>query len=63
MDAFGGLIATVLAFGVLFLFYIMVPARMASVRNRSALAWVLVSLFGSPFLAIFLLLLFGARKS
>lgn len=63
MDTVGGLLGPVLTFGILFLFYIMVPARMASARNRSTLAWVLVSLFGSPILAVFLLLLLGARRS
>ncbi|NPD16260.1 hypothetical protein HOY34_13755 [Xinfangfangia sp. D13-10-4-6] len=38
---------------------ILVPADMARNRGRSALAWVLISLFFSPFLAILLLLIMG----
>ena len=34
---------------------ILLPAEMAEARGRSAFSWVLVSLFFSPFLAIFLL--------
>ena len=40
---------------------ILLPAGMAEDRNRSALLWVLVSLFGSPVLAILLLMALGAR--
>lgn len=35
---------------------VLLPADMAKNRNRSALIWVLISLFGSPILAILLLL-------
>jgi len=38
---------------------ILLPARMAEARGRSAFGWVLVSLFFSPFLAILLLWLLG----
>jgi hypothetical protein len=40
-------------------FYIVLPARMASRRGRSAFGWVLVSLICSPLLAMFLLLVMG----
>lgn len=38
---------------------ILLPARMAEARGRSAFGWVLVSLVFSPFLAILLLWLLG----
>lgn len=41
--------------------YIFLPAGMAERRNRSALVWVLISLFGSPILAVLLLLALGKR--
>lgn len=40
---------------------ILVPYRMAEARNREGTAWVLVSLVGSPFLAIIALWLLGDR--
>jgi len=55
-------------FGLLFLllalvfaiwFWIVLPAKMAIRRNRSAVIWVLISLLFTPFLAIFLLLALG----
>lgn len=39
--------------------YILLPANMARERNRGALIWVLISLFGSPILAILLLIALG----
>lgn len=39
--------------------FILLPARMAEARGRSAIGWVLVSLFFSPILAVFLLWLLG----
>ena len=39
--------------------FILLPARMAEARGRSALGWVLISLFFSPFCAIFFLWLLG----
>ena len=38
---------------------ILLPARMAEARGRSAFGWVLVSLIFSPFLAVILLWLLG----
>jgi hypothetical protein len=40
--------------------YILVPARMARSRGRSAVVWVLLSLIFSPFFAIFFLWFLGA---
>jgi len=39
--------------------FILLPARMAEARGRSAVVWVLLSLFFSPFMAIILLWLLG----
>lgn len=39
--------------------YVLLPARMARNRNRSAFIWVLIGLFGSPILAVLLLLALG----
>jgi uncharacterized BrkB/YihY/UPF0761 family membrane protein len=39
--------------------YFLLPARMARNRNRSAFIWVLIGLFGSPILAVLLLLALG----
>ena len=39
--------------------YILLPAGMASDRNRSPFVWVLISLVGSPLLAILLLIALG----
>lgn len=39
--------------------YVLLPVSMARVRNRSAFIWVLIALFGSPILAILLLLALG----
>ncbi|MCW9042318.1 MAG: hypothetical protein OQK05_03145 [Pseudopelagicola sp.] len=39
--------------------YIILPAGMATARGRSAVIWVLISLVGSPLLAILLLLALG----
>ena len=39
--------------------FILLPARMAETRGRSAFAWVLVSIFFSPIFACLLLWLLG----
>ncbi|WP_085306966.1 hypothetical protein [Planktotalea arctica] len=44
---------------LLFLLVVTVPSDMAKERNRDPFAWVLISLPGTPFLAIFLLWLLG----
>lgn len=41
--------------------YVLLPAGMARKRNRSAFIWVLIGLFGSPILAVLLLLALGER--
>jgi hypothetical protein len=41
---------------------ILLPARMAEARGRSAFGWVLVSLIFSPFLAVILLWLLGDTR-
>jgi hypothetical protein len=40
-------------------FVIILPARMAQRRGRSALVWVAISLIGTPLLAILLLVALG----
>lgn len=57
-----GLVAVLVGLAVLYFalwLFILLPARMAEARGRSAFGWVLVSLVFSPFLAILLLLLLG----
>lgn len=57
-----GLLAVFVGLAVLYFtiwILILLPARMAEARGRSAFGWVLVSLFFSPFLAVFLLWLLG----
>ena len=50
-----------LLFAMIFMIwlYIVVPAQMAGRRDRSALGWVLISLFFSPIIAIIALLVLG----
>ncbi|GHC33331.1 hypothetical protein GCM10007291_37940 [Gemmobacter nanjingensis] len=57
-----GLVA--LLFGLVALWFtlwlfILLPARMAEARGRSAIGWVIVSLFFSPILAVLLLWMLG----
>lgn len=40
----------------------LLPSKMAKARNRDPVAWVLVSLLGSAFLAIFLLWFLGEAR-
>jgi fumarate reductase subunit C len=47
----------VLAFA--FWFAILLPANMAAARGRSQIVWILISLVGSPILAILLLVALG----
>lgn len=53
------ILLTLLFFAFFFGFCIFLPASMARTRGRSAVLWVLVSLFLSPLLAILLLLVLG----
>ena len=55
---FGVLIALLAVWFIIWL-YILLPSDMASSRGRNAFAWVLVSIFFSPILAIFLLWILG----
>lgn len=62
MEIFGTLMMLVVMLGATWFIvwlYILLPAEMAQDRNRSALVWVLVSIFMSPILSIFLLWLMG----
>jgi hypothetical protein len=61
LDAVFGIFAFILICWFLVWFAILLPHRMAKNRNREAFAWVLVSLIGSPFLAIFALLILGQK--
>ncbi|RCW77874.1 hypothetical protein [Paracoccus lutimaris] len=54
-----GIIFGIAAMLLVLWFYLVVPAQMASRRNRSPFLWVLISLFGSPILAILLLFAMG----
>ncbi len=42
--------------------YILLPADMARERNRDPLIWVLISIVGSPLLAILLLIALGDAR-
>ena len=54
-----GLLFLLLALVFAVWFWIVLPAKMAIRRNRSAVIWVLISLLFSPVIAIFLLLVLG----
>lgn len=53
------LLVLYLAFHLTVWLFILLPARMAKARGRSALVWVLVSIIFSPVLAVILLWLIG----
>lgn len=61
-DIFAMLFAMVAGLCLLLWLVFVVPYRMAKARKRDSLAWVIVSVLGSPFLAIFLLLFLGNSK-
>jgi hypothetical protein len=57
-----GLLALLFGLAVLWFtlwLFILLPARMAEARGRSAVVWVLLSFIFSPFFAIFFLWLLG----
>ena len=54
-----GIAGLSIAVWVAYSLYISIPADMARERRRDPTAWVLVAIFGSPFLAIFLLWALG----
>ncbi|WP_281842857.1 hypothetical protein [Sinisalibacter aestuarii] len=60
MEGILTLIFGLLIFAGMLWLYIFLPADMAARRNRSAFVWVLISLVGSPLLAILLLIALGA---
>lgn len=53
------LVAAVALLVLLVWFCVLLPYEMAEDRNRSGGIWVLISLFGSPVLAILLLIALG----
>jgi ABC-type methionine transport system permease subunit len=59
MNEIGFILVWLFAFAIGVWLYIILPAQMAGKRNRSQVIWVLISLVGSPFLAILLLLALG----
>lgn len=58
-----GLAALYFALWLALWLFVLLPAEMAEDRGRSAFGWVLVSLFFSPLLAIFLLWLLGGAPN
>lgn len=57
------LVLSGLALWLMLWLFILLPAKMARARKRSALIWVLISLLFSPIVAIFLLLVLGKGLS
>jgi len=57
-----GLAVAILTIWLLVLLVFLVPRDMAKDRNWDPIAWVLVSIFASPFLAIPLLWLLGEAE-
>ena len=53
-----GLLVAAVTLAIVVALYVLV-AKMAERRNRSAVAWLIVAFFGSPLLAIILLLCLG----
>lgn len=62
MDSFVLLIFALVALYLTLWVVILLPARMAEARGRSAFGWVLVSIFFSPFLAVILLFFIGDAR-
>lgn len=61
-----GLLALIVGFAALYLLlwlFILLPARMAHARGRSAFGWVLLSILFSPILACLLLWLLGGQPN
>lgn len=59
MDSVVMVVLGLLALYLVIWIYILLPARMAETRGRSALGWVLLSILFSPILACLLLWLLG----
>lgn len=62
MDSLVLLIFALVALYLTLWVVILLPARMAEARGRSAFGWVLVSLIFSPVVAVILLLLLGGSR-
>jgi hypothetical protein len=62
MDSLVILIFALVALYLTLWVIILLPARMAEARGRSAFGWVLISIFFSPFLAVILLFLIGDAR-
>jgi hypothetical protein len=62
LEAFSTVIFAGLALWFLIWFSILLPYRMATYRKRDGYVWVAISIIGTPFLAIILLLIAGERK-
>lgn len=63
MDVFIFIIAYGALLWFMVWFVIFLPAGMAKKRNRSAVAWVLVSIILSPLVAILLLVMVGRNRT
>jgi hypothetical protein len=62
MDSLVILIFALMALYLALWVIILLPARMAEARGRSAFGWVLISIFFSPFVAVILLFLIGDAR-
>lgn len=58
-EGLGAIAVTVIILALIIGLVVLLPASMARDRNRSALMWVLISIVGSPLLAILLLIALG----
>ena len=63
MEIVISLIAAAAALWFVIWLFIQLPYRMALRRNRDGYVWVAISLIGSPFLAIVLLLIAGDSEN
>ncbi|WP_281973139.1 hypothetical protein [Ruegeria faecimaris] len=63
METIVAIVASALALAFVIWLWIIVPMNMAQNRNRSGLIWVLISIVGSPLLAILLLYALGDAPS
>lgn len=63
MDSALALISLLLGLGLGLFLFVVLPARMAIRRNRKPVVWVLISLVGSPLLAILLLIALGPQPA
>ncbi len=64
MDILGvlfGVVAVILGIYIVFFLYVKIPMEMAEDRGRDPYKWLIVSIFFSPLVAIFLLWLLEDR--